>query len=156
MKIILRTDIENVGKLGEIVDVKPGFARNYLIPKQLAMLATDSNLKLFEQQRRQLQEKLDQARFAAMDLAQKLEQVTLEIEVRVGENDKLYGSVTSAQIAEGLSELGFAIDRKKIELDQPIRSLGEYEVGVRVYPEVCPKIKVVVKRHADQDAGQEE
>jgi large subunit ribosomal protein L9 len=156
MQVILRTDVENLGRLGDIVEVKPGFARNYLIPKRMAMLATPGNKKVFEQQRRKLQEKLDKARQAAQDMAEKLEQVTLEIPVRVGENDKLYGSVTNAHIAGALAEKGFEVDKKKVELDKPIRSLGEFQVGVRLYPHVCPQVTVQVIRHDEESRGDEE
>jgi large subunit ribosomal protein L9 len=160
MQVILRTDIENLGKLGDIVEVKPGYARNFLIPKQMAMLATPGNKKVFEQQRRKLQEALDKARRAAQNMAEKLEELVLEIPVRVGENDKLYGSVTTAHIANALAEKGFEVDKKKVELDKPIRSLGEFSVGVRLYPHVCPQVKVQVIRHDEEghrtETGEEE
>ena len=119
MKLILRADMENLGKLGEIVSVKPGYGRNYLIPQGLAMVASASNLKVFELERKKLQAKMDALRSDASGLADKLAAATVTIEVRVGEGDKLYGSVTSAMIADRLEEQGVMVDRKKIVLDDP-------------------------------------
>jgi large subunit ribosomal protein L9 len=155
MQVILRTDIEGLGKLGDVVRVKPGYARNYLLPRSLAMEATPGNLKEFENQRRKLQEKLDKDRFDAERLAEQLQDLELRIPVRVGEGDKLYGSVTTAMISSALAEQGFDLDKKKIELDKPIRALGEFSVPVKVYPEVRPEIKVVVVRHGEEH-GQDE
>ena len=153
MEVILRTDMENLGKLGDVVKVKPGYARNYLIPKELAMQATSGNLKLFEQQRRKLQEKLDKARSQAQSLAEKLEETVLQIPVRVGEGDKLYGSVTSAMIAEALASKGLEVDKKDIELENPIRSLGEHQVPVKLYSGVRPELKVNVVRHGEESTS---
>jgi large subunit ribosomal protein L9 len=153
MEVILRTDMENLGKLGDVVKVKPGYARNYLIPKELAMQATPSNLKVFEQQRRKLQEKLDKARAEAQSLAGRLEETVITIPVRVGESDKLYGSVTSAMISEALAQQGLEVDKKDIELDNPIRSLGEHQVPVKLYSGVRPELKVNVVRHGEESAS---
>ena len=150
MKVILQTDIEKLGKLGDVVDVKPGYARNYLIPKNLALEATPSNLKIFEQRKRKLQEKLDAVRFKFQEMAKELEKVEVVIKVRVGEGDKLYGSVTSSNIAEELKKMGFDIDRKKIELDKPIRSLGEYFIPIKLFHDIKPKVKVNVIRYEDE------
>ncbi len=156
MQVILRTDIEGLGKLGDVVRVKPGYARNYLLPRNLAMEATPGNLKEFENQRRKLQEKLDKDRFDAERLAEQLQDLEVRIPVRVGEGDKLYGSVTTAMIASALAEQGFDLDKKKIELDKPVRALGEFSVPVKVYPEVRPEIKVVVVRHGEEHAQDEQ
>ncbi|WP_461834054.1 50S ribosomal protein L9 [Desulfothermus sp.] len=154
MRVILRTDIEKLGKLGEVVDVKPGYARNYLLPKKLAMLATPSNLKIFEHEKKKLEEKLNAERFKAKELAEKLEKERIEIQVRVGEGDKLYGSVTSSNIVDELAKRGFEIDRKKVELDKPIRSLGEYQIPVKLYPGVVATLNVSVVRY--QEEGDEQ
>ena len=156
MEVILRTDIENLGRLGEIVKVKPGYARNFLLPQNMAMLATPGNKRLFEQQRKKLQERQNAARSAAQSLAEKLDELTLTIPVRVGEGDKLYGSVTTTIIGDRLAELGFEIDKKKIELDNPIRALGDYAVPVRLYPEVRPELTVSVVRHDEGQSRDEE
>ncbi|GAB6886657.1 50S ribosomal protein L9 [Desulfothermus okinawensis JCM 13304] len=154
MRVILRTDIEKLGKLGDVVDVKPGYARNYLLPKKLAMLATPSNLKVFEHEKKKLEEKLNAVRFQAKELAAKLESEKIEIFVRVGEGDKLYGSVTSSNIVDELRKRGFEIDRKKVELDKPIRSLGDYQVPVKLYPGVVATLNVSVVRY--QEEGDEQ
>ncbi|MDZ7761009.1 MAG: 50S ribosomal protein L9 [Desulfovermiculus sp.] len=150
MEVILRTDMENLGKLGDVVKVKPGYARNYLIPKELAMQATPGNLKLFEQQRRKLQERLDKARTKAQTMAEKLGETVVQIPVRVGEGDKLYGSVTSAMIADALAQQNLEIDKKDIELENPIRSLGEHQVPIKLYSGVRPELKVHVVRHGEE------
>lgn len=156
MRVILKTDIEKLGKLGDVVDVKPGHARNYLIPKDMAMEATSGNMKIFEQQRRKLQRKLDAVRAEAQELAEKLQQLSLRIPVRVGEHDKLYGSVTNSHIAEVLEQQGYAIDKKKIELDSPIRSLGDYSITVKLHPEVQPELKVSVVRYGEETSEPEQ
>lgn len=156
MQIILRTDIESLGNLGEVVNVKSGYARNYLIPKNYALEATPGNLKSFEQQKKRLQEKLEAEKFAAQDLSKKLEQIELRIPVRVGESDKLYGSVTNVHISQALADLGYEIDKKQIGLEKPIRVLGEYYVPIKVYPEVKPELKVKVVRHGEEDQGDRE
>jgi len=155
MRVILRTDIEKLGKLGDVVDVKPGFARNYLLPKRLAMLATPSNLKIFEHEKKKLEEKLNAERFKAKELADRLESEKIEIQVRVGEGDKLYGSVTSSNIVDELAKRGYEIDRKKVELDKPIRSLGEYQIPVKLYPGVVATLNVSVVRYQEEGDEQE-
>ncbi|MDR2893818.1 MAG: 50S ribosomal protein L9 [Deltaproteobacteria bacterium] len=144
MKVILRADIENIGSLGDVVVVKPGFGRNYLLPQGLAMLATDSNLKVFELERRKLQAKMDALRAEAGDLASRIQAADLSIAMRVGENDKLYGSVTSSMLAAKLAEQGIEVDRHRILLDAPIRTLGEFEVRVRLHADVTALLKVKV------------
>ena len=156
MQVILRTDIERLGKLGDVVDVKPGYARNYLLPRDMAMEATPGNMKEFEHQRRKLQEKLDAARSEAERQAERLQDLKVIMPVRVGEGDKLYGSVTSAMIASALGEHGFEVDKKRIELAKPIRELGKFSVPVKVYTEVRPEITVSVVRHGEEDVEEED
>ncbi|MBP9944569.1 MAG: 50S ribosomal protein L9 [Desulfomicrobium sp.] len=144
MKVILRADVDNLGRLGEIVAVKPGYGRNYLLPQGFASLATPGNLKVFEQERRKLQAKNDAIRSEAAGLAGKIEAAKVVIEVRVGDGDKLYGSVTSSQIAAILEEQGVVVDRRKIQLEDGIRSLGEYVIEVKLHPEVVAKLTVKV------------
>ena len=146
MELILRADVENLGRLGDKVSVKPGYGRNYLIPQGLAMLASEANLRRFENERKKLQAKRDALVSAAQSLSDKLAAASVVIEVRVGEGDKLYGSVTSGIIADRLGELGVEVDRKKIVLDEPIRALGQYEVAVKLMPEVRGIVKVSVVR----------
>ena len=144
MKLILRADVENLGRLGDVVTVKPGFGRNFLLPQGLAMLASDANLKAFELERKKLQAKMDALRTAASDLSAKIAATELVIPVRVGENDKLYGSVTTAIIGAALAEKGVDIDRRRILLDAAIRTLGTHEVRVRLHADVGATLNVKV------------
>jgi large subunit ribosomal protein L9 len=156
MKLILRADVDALGRLGEIVTVKPGFGRNYLIPQGLAMKATDANLKQFELERKKLATLADGLRAAATDLAAKIAAANVAITVRVGEGDKMYGSVTAQNIADALAEQGIEIDRRKIELPEAIRALGEFEVDVRLHPDVTGQLKLRVIKHGQQEAQPEQ
>jgi large subunit ribosomal protein L9 len=144
MKIILRADVENLGRLGEVVVVRPGYGRNFLLPQGLAMLATKANLKIFELERKKLQKKMDALRSAAGDLAGRIAETSLSIVMRVGENDKLYGSVTSAMIAGELAARGIEVDRHRILLDAPVRTLGDFEVRVRLHADVTATLALKV------------
>ncbi|MDR1124633.1 MAG: 50S ribosomal protein L9 [Deltaproteobacteria bacterium] len=144
MKVILRADVENLGRLGDLVSVKAGYGRNFLLPQGLAMLASPANIKVFELERKKLQAKMDAMRAAAGDLAGLIESASVTIAMRVGENDKLYGSVTSIMIADYLAEKGIEVDRHRILLDSPIRTLGEFEVRVRLHAGVNATLKVKV------------
>lgn len=154
MKLILRADIENLGNLGDVVNVKPGYGRNFLLPQGLAMVASEANLKVFEQERRKLQAKMDALRAAAAGLCERLEGLELSIQMRVGENDKLYGSVTSALIADALLAQGLEVDRRRILLDAPIRALGDYPVRVRLHADAIAHLTVKVvseDKHIEED-----
>lgn len=151
MKLILRADVENLGRLGEIVTVKPGYGRNYLLPQGLAMPATEASLRVFEQEKKKLQARMDAAKGEAQAIADKLAAINLVITVRTGEGDKLYGSVTTSVIGDALEAQGVTLDRKKIVLDDPIRALGEYVLDVKLHPDVRGALKVSVVKH---DAGQ--
>ena len=144
MKVILRTDVENLGKLGDMVEVKPGYGRNFLLPQGYAMLATPANMKVFELERKKLQARTDALRGAASSLASKIAQTPISIAMRVGDNDKLYGAVTSALIADALEAKGVEIDRRRILLDSPIRALVEYTVRVRLHADVLAELSVTV------------
>lgn len=144
MKIILRADVENLGRLGDVVTVKPGFGRNYLLPQGLAMLASPANVKAFELERKKLQARMDALRGAAHDIAAKLEGLVLLVPMRAGENDKLYGSVTTALIGDLLAAQGINVDRRRILLDSAIRALGEYPVRIRLHADVNAEITVKV------------
>lgn len=156
MKVILRTDVENLGKLGDMVEVKAGYGRNFLLPQGYAMLATPANLKVFELERKKLQIKTEALRGAASSLADKIAQTPVVIAMRVGDNDKLYGSVTSALIAEELLAKGVDVDRRRILLDSPIRALGDYTVRVRLHADVVAELvlSVVAERthHEEEQA----
>ncbi len=150
MKLILRADMENLGKLGDVVAVKPGYGRNFLIPQGLAMLASTANLKVFELERKKLQAKMDTLRADAASMAEKLGQATVTIEVRVGDGDKLYGSVTTAMIADNLEAQGLVVDRKKIVMGDPIRTIGVHEVEVKLHADVRGVVRVVVCRQGEK------
>ena len=147
MKVILRADVDNLGRLGDIVAVRPGYGRNYLLPQGLASMASPGNLKVFEQERRKLQAMNDAVKAEAAALAAKIEAAKVVIEVRVGDGDKLYGSVTSSQIGTILEEQGVDVDRRKIQLEDGIRALGEYILDVKLHPEVVAKLTVNVVKH---------
>ena len=144
MKIIMLKDVEGVGQAGDIVQVAAGYARNLLIPQGEALLATDANMARFESQRRQLEAAADRERKAAEALAEELEKASLTAQVRVGEEDRLFGSVTAQNIADLLKEQGHEIDRRTIELEEPIRALGVYTVPVKLHASVTAQVKVWV------------
>ncbi|HZE89891.1 MAG TPA: 50S ribosomal protein L9 [Verrucomicrobiae bacterium] len=144
MRIILREDVEKLGRRGEVVKVAPGYGRNYLLPKGLAYLHTAGNEKRVEQERRFLNVKLAKEKQAAEDLARRISQLSLTIVRKVGENETLYGSVTNGDIGEALEKEGFGIDKRKILLEEPIKTLGIYTVAVRLHADVNAELKVWV------------
>jgi large subunit ribosomal protein L9 len=159
MKLILRADVENLGNLGDIVNVKAGYARNWLLPQRLAMAASPANLKVFEMERKKLEARMDAQRAEAKGIQASLEALEVRIPVRVGENDKLYGSVTTTIIGEALTALGVEVDRRRILLDAPIRQLGEHPVRVRLHASVIAVVSVKVvsdsRTAEEQPAAQE-
>ena len=144
MEVILRQAVENLGKPGDVVKVKNGYARNYLLPHNLAYEATPGNLKRIQQERNRLEAAENQRRGTAQELATKLEQVSLTFSARVGEEGKLFGSVTAADIAQQLEQQGFHLEKRQIDLHEPIKSLGVYRVPVRLHADVKPEIRVWV------------
>ena len=144
MKIILRADVENLGRLGDIVSVKAGYGRNYLLPQGLAMLVTPGNIKAFELERKKLQARMDALRAAADELSGKLNGIELIIGMRVGDNNKLYGSVTTSIIGDALAAKGIEVDRRRILIYQPIRTLGEHPIRVRLHADVISSLTVKV------------
>jgi large subunit ribosomal protein L9 len=149
MQVILRDDLDNLGKSGEVVNVKPGYARNYLLPRGLAIKATAGDIKRVEHEKRVIAARTAKLAKEAQAEADKLSQVSVSIARAVGEEEKLYGSVTSRDIAEALTAQGVKVDSKKIHLDEPIKTLGMTEVGVKLGRGVTAKIKVwVVKEEA--------
>lgn len=147
MKIILKDDIEQLGKCGEVMNVKDGFARNYLIPRNLAIPATDGNLRSIGQVSTQKRLRDNKRLRDAEKLRNAIEKISCTAEVQVGEEDRVFGSVTAAQIAELLEQQGFVVDRRDIQLDEPIKALGVYTVGVKLERDVIAKLKVwVVKK----------
>ena len=144
MKIILRRDYENLGSAGEVVNVKPGYARNFLIPKGIALIATPENENRYTKEMQQLNWKKELDKKRSEKLAKELENISCTITVQVGEEDKLFGSVTTQNIVEALESLGYTIDKRKILLDEPIKSLGIYSVPIKLYPDIEAKVKVWV------------
>lgn len=144
MKVILRADVENLGSLGDVVNVKPGYARNYLLPQGMAMAASPANLKNFELERKKLQARMDALRAEAMGLQGRLERLQIVIPMHVGENDKLYGSVTTSIIGDAIAAQGIEVDRRRILLDSPIRALGHHPVRVRLHADVIAMVPVKV------------
>lgn len=142
MKVLLQTDVESVGKAGQIVNVKDGFARNYLIPRKLAVIADEKNVRVFEHLKRQTEGKIRKTRKQAEVLKEKIESLTLIIPCKVGEEGKLFGSVTNIQIAEALKKEGIEVDRKKIVLENPLKVLGDYEALVKLEGDVTAKIRI--------------
>ena len=144
MKIILREDYKNLGESDEIVEVKPGFARNYLIPRKIAYPAKKSFLKMLEEEKRQKEHRKHKTKKLAEALAEKMKNVSVTISVSVGEEDKMFGSVTTQDIHDALLKQEIDIDRKKIILDDPIKELGIYSVPIKLHADVEAKIKVWV------------
>lgn len=144
MKIILLKDVEQLGEAGEVVEVAAGFARNYLIPQQQALAATGANMAQFESRRKQHDAAAERERRAAETLAKQLEKDSLTAQVRVGEEDRLFGSVTAQNIIDLLKEKGYEVDRRAVQLVEPIRALGVYNVELRLHPEVVASVKLWV------------
>jgi large subunit ribosomal protein L9 len=143
-EVILRQAVDNVGQPGDIVKVSPGYARNYLLPRGLAYEATPGNRKRIEAERSRLEAAESARRGAARTLADRLEQVSLTFSARVGEEDKLFGSVTAADIAQQLHAQGFEIEKRQIDLHEPIKALGVYKVPIRLHADVKPEVRVWV------------
>ena len=144
MKVILIEEMPSLGSLGSVVDVAPGYGRNYLIPQGKALEATKGNLARFEQQRAKLMQRYAKEKDTAQALADRLGEIILIIPQRVGESDRLYGSVTNVHIAEALAKQGFEIDRKKIDMPEPIKTAGTHEAVVKLHTDVKTVIKIEV------------
>ena len=144
MDVILREDVEKLGAAGDVVSVKDGYARNYLLPRGLAYAATEGNKRRLEAEQKSRTRRADAEAARAGEVAVRLEAVSLSFTMKAGEGDKLFGSVTSHDIAERLKAEGFDIDKKTVELAEPIKALGVYKVPVRLHPDVKPEIRVWV------------
>jgi large subunit ribosomal protein L9 len=144
MKVILREDVPNVGRSGELVNVKPGFGRNYLLPRKLAVLANEANVKQLEHDRAVISARQAKLRGNAEEQAKRINAVSVTIGRKVGEQDKLFGSVTALDIAEALASKGQKVDRRHIHLPEPIKTVGSHEVEIRLHRDVAAKIKVEV------------
>lgn len=146
MKVILRKEHEKLGQIGTVVDVKDGYARNYLIPKGFAYPANDGNMRALTEEKRQAEQRLVKERKAGERLAAELEKVSITLQMKVGEDEKLFGSVTAQMIADALKEKNFEIDKRSIDLEEPIKALGIYNVNVKLPQSVVGKVKVWVVR----------
>jgi len=149
MEVILREDVEKLGTRGQLVKVTPGYARNFLLPKRMAVAATESNKKIVEQERQAHLRREAKVVSEAGDLAKLMAAVVVTIAQKAGENGQLFGSVTTKDIAEALEALGYTIERRKIVLEEPIKSLGEYKVPLRLHPEVTVDIAVNVVKEEE-------
>ena len=146
MKVILRQNYDTLGQVGDIVDVKNGYARNFLIPRKIAYAALKGNIQALEEEKKNLDKRRKQEIEAAEKLAAELEKVSVTIPVQVGEEDKIFGSVTNQMIGDALQEKGYEIDRRKIEIEEPIKSLGIYGISIKLHTSVTANIKVWVVR----------
>ncbi len=144
MKVILKEDISNLGDMGTILNVSNGYARNYLIPKNLAVEASSRNIKSLEHEKRIIQNKIKKLKVSAEDISNSISALAVTLKAKAGEEDKLFGSITTKDIAEALSEKKITIDKKKIFLDNPIKRLGEYTVKIKVHPDVMANLKIQV------------
>jgi large subunit ribosomal protein L9 len=149
VKVVLRQDVEHLGERGQVVTVSPGFARNYLLPKKLAMEATAGNLKTFELHRKVWVVREAREVEEARAFAGKIESLKIVVAKKAGESDALYGSVTTSEIAEQLAAKGIEVDRRKIHLEEPIKSLGTFEVPVKIHRQVTAKLSVQVVAEAE-------
>ncbi len=146
MKVILKEDVENLGKMGAQLEVKDGFARNFLLPRKKAVLATDKNTKALDHEKRVIDVRLKKIKKEAGDLSEKIQSLTLHLTVQAGEGDKLFGSITSQDIVEALAKESISIDKKKLLLEKPIKELGVFAVPVKLHSEVIAHIKVSVEK----------
>jgi large subunit ribosomal protein L9 len=144
MKVILREDIETLGRAGDVVKVADGYGRNYLIPRSLAVLADTRNLKALEHERKVIEARAKKARKSAEAQAERISAVALVIPAKAGEEGKLFGSVTSRDVAEALAKAGVEVDRRLVLLDEPIKQVGEYKVRVKVATDIVPEVSVSV------------
>ncbi|MBS3945767.1 MAG: 50S ribosomal protein L9 [Melioribacter sp.] len=146
MKVILRKNFDQLGKVGDVVNVKDGYARNYLIPRQIAYQATAGNIRALEEEKKQIVKKEVKELESAQKLASELEKISITIPVKVGEEDKIFGAVTHQMIADAINEKGFEIDKRKIDITEQIKALGIYTVSVKLHPSVTAAVKTWVVR----------
>ena len=144
MKVILKEDVKSIGSMGQTVDVSDGFARNYLVPRGLAVEANVKNIRSLEHEKKVIQEKARKVKNSVQDLADRLANITVVIKTKAGEEGKLFGSVTTMDIAEQLKNQGIEIDKKKISLDEPIKRLGTYAVNLKLHSEITAQVNMQV------------
>ena len=146
MKVILRQNFEPLGQIGDVIEVKDGYARNYLLPHKIAYTALKGNIRALEEEKQNVAKKTQQELNAAEKLAAELEKVSITIPVQVGEEDKIFGSVTTQMIVDSLKEKDYDVDKRKIEIEETIKTLGIYSVNIKLHTSVSTKIKVWVVR----------
>ncbi|MBV70184.1 MAG: 50S ribosomal protein L9 [Myxococcales bacterium] len=151
MQVILREDVNHLGEVGDLVTVKAGYARNFLLPRGLAVQANDRQVRRVEHEKRIIEARVAKARRGAEDEARKLNEVVITVEKSAGENGKLFGSVTAMEIEALLRDNGFKIDRRRIQLDENIKSLGEYDLGIKLHRDVVATIKVLVVARSESE-----
>ncbi len=149
MKVILTSDVEKIGSLGDVIEVKKGFARNFLLPRKLALEVSEHNVSLMEGRKKKHLKKLEMEKISAVEQKQKLEGVSITIRKKSGENDVLFGSVTTAEIEKELAAKGFSVEKKKIHLDEPIKRLGEFTAKVKLFQDVDAAIKIIVLKEEE-------
>jgi len=150
MKIILTADVEKVGHLGDIIEVKKGFARNFLLPRKHALEVTAHNVTLMENKKKKHQKQLEIEKLSAVEQKQKLEGVSITIKKKAGENDVLFGSVTTSELEKELKNMGINVEKKKLHLDEPIKRLGNYTLKIKLFKEVEAEIKIAVLKDGDE------
>jgi large subunit ribosomal protein L9 len=156
MRVILKQDVENLGRKGDSVDVAAGFGRNYLIPKRLAIEVTSSNIKMVEIERQALKKRVEKERLSYQELIQRLNQITLTFKKKAGEKDHIFGSVSSSDIKDALQALGYDIEKKKILLDEPIKRVGNYTVPIKVYYDEQAEVKVEILKEEETEEEKKE
>lgn len=151
MKVILRKEQENLGAQGDVVTVKDGYARNYLIPKGIATRASEGAIRAIENEKKQRAFKIEKERKAARELTESLERLSLSIPAKAGESGKLFGTVTSQMVSDALKAQGFDVNKKDITIDEPIKTLGNYELRAKCYTDVIAKLKIEVVAEAESE-----
>lgn len=154
IKVILLQRVSKLGYIGDVVNVKPGFARNYLLPKKIALRATKENLKYFEDQKEQIKKNNEIAKAEAQKVADKMGQLTIALVRQASEKGQLYGSVTSRDIAAAVKELGYKVNAGQVDLSAPIKTVGVYEIGVNLHPEISVVVKLSVAK-SEEEAKQQ-
>lgn len=152
MKVILREDVDKLGRMGDLVNVADGYARNYLLPRNMAAVATSHNIRSLEHEKRVIADKIKKEKMAAEEHAKKISAISVSIPAQVGEEGKLFGSVTSKDIADAIAAQGFEIDKKKIVLEKPIKEIGTFMVPVKVHHDVTAQVKVEVVKVEEAQA----
>ncbi len=149
MKVILTADVEKVGNLGDIIEVKKGFARNFLLPRKYAIAVTAHNVTLMENKKKKHLKQLEIEKLSAVEQKQKLEAISITIKKKAGENDVLFGSVTTGELEKELKAMGVSVEKKKLHLDEPIKRLGNYTLKIKLFTDVEAEIKIAVLKDGD-------